>query len=249
MSPQTLPSDDKIKMRPLKWVPIQSDWYPGKRGNLDTQRHQECLRTEERSCETHWEGHHLQPQKKTKFVNILIVDSWPPELWERNFCCFSHPMSVVCCYGDPSKQLKGLQANGSISSSQESWDIRQEPTVSNLGAEKIRCWGLRRIRYGEMARPARHGAYLSSFWGHFSVLRQPDSPFLITLLSILPANPTESFCSSDLLLCQVRLAFASTTILEHPTFPTSPSKYSEVPWPPVFHGDLSFLNQILHLAS
>lgn len=52
----------------------------------------------EKVLAVHWEK---ALTREHDHAGILILDLWPPELWELNFCCLSAIPSVVFCYSSP----------------------------------------------------------------------------------------------------------------------------------------------------
>lgn len=78
----------KVKMRPLAWALIQSEWYPHR--NLETWRYQGCMSTESRLCEG-TEGDHVQAKERSqKKPNLLEPWSWAFSLQN------SEKLNVLC---------------------------------------------------------------------------------------------------------------------------------------------------------
>lgn len=87
---------DEVKMRPLGWTLIQSDWCPyEKRKSGHLKRHQVWECTEERPCEDPGRRRLSVSQgeapETTKPAHTLIFNPQPPELWEHKYLWLKPP--------------------------------------------------------------------------------------------------------------------------------------------------------------
>ena len=101
-------------MKSLGWALIQYDWCPNKNRKFEhTEKHQQCLCSEEALCENKVKRGSLasQGEKPQKEQNHATLWSWTSSLWnceKINFCCLNYPEFVVFCYGSPSKLIQHL---------------------------------------------------------------------------------------------------------------------------------------------
>ena len=128
-------------------------------------------------------------------------------------------------------------------------DQLQEVTVSSLGAEEVRFWGFKRRGCEEMTVADKCGDALEPP-GLF--LRIPTTRLHVPSWEFSKhswKSQQSPSAGQTHLLTKLVLLLSPQLYRAIQHFPTYPSGYCWIPWSSVFHNDLSFLNQLLHLAA